>query len=245
MLVGYEVERVHLARGDGRALCGQVVTAVRSHGKQLFIDFASGLTLRSHLGLYGSWHRYAHGEPWRKPQRQAGIVLETADLCLVCFHPRQVAVESTAASTSRELMQRLGPDLTAANVDTATCVHRARALLSAETPLLDVLLDQRVAAGIGNVYKSEVLFLCGLTPTRLLGDISDAQVTDLYLKASELMRLNLGGGRRITRFVDDGRGGLWVYRRGDRPCFHCGCAIRMARLGRDRRSTYWCPVCQS
>jgi endonuclease-8 len=244
-LLGQRVERVHLARGDGAPLCGQTVAAVRSHGKQLCIDFLCGLTLRSHLGLYGSWHRYPAGGPWRKPAHQAGIVLEAGRQVFVCFNPRQVITERTAGLAAGDRERRLGPDLAQPGFEPVVCARRARTLCPPETPALDLLLDQRIAAGIGNVYKSELLFLQRIPPTAALAALTDAQLSALYDLAGELIRRNLGGGRRVTRFAADHRGGLWVYGRRGQACFTCGSPIRGARLGRQQRSTYWCPQCQS
>ncbi|MFM1891554.1 MAG: hypothetical protein RLZ44_631 [Pseudomonadota bacterium] len=244
-LCGRRVERVRLARGNGSLLCGQTVAGVRSHGKQLYIDFESGFTLRSHLGLYGSWHRYPVGAHWRKPARQAAIVLEVGDQVFVCFNPRQVVTERTGSLGARDGQHRLGPDLAQPEFDPAVCLQRARALCPPPTLAVDLLLDQRVAAGIGNVYKSELLFLRRIAPTATLGALGDEQIRSLYTLAGQLIRRNLGGGRRVTRFAADGRGGLWVYGRRGQPCLQCGTAILAARLGRGLRSTYWCPHCQS
>ncbi|MEJ2575377.1 MAG: zinc finger domain-containing protein, partial [Gammaproteobacteria bacterium] len=110
--------------------------------------------------------------------------------------------------------------------------------------LADVLLDQRIAAGIGNAYKSELLFLRRLAPDRTLGELDDEELRALFSLAGALIRANLGGGPRTTRFLSDRAGRLWVYRRRGEPCLRCGTLVRMARLGEDRRSTYWCPACQ-
>ena len=109
-----------------------------------------------------------------------------------------------------------------------------------EAPLVDVLLDQRIASGIGNVYKSELLFLAGWSPQRRLGETSDEELAGLYAEAARLLAINARGGSRATR---EG-GGLWVYKRAGRPCRRCSSSIRYERAGRDRRGTYSCPVCQ-
>lgn len=224
------------------------VESVTAEGKHLLIRFAGeeggAQELRTHLGLWGGWHQYAPGEAWRKPARQTSVVLETDDAVFVCFNAREVEVMSAGGVSRRTLTARLGPDLLGADVDLAALPTRAREILPGEAPLVDVLLDQRIASGIGNVYKSELLFLRGLAPLTPLEAVSDESLVVAYALARELLSRNLGYGPRTTRFEADGRGHLWVYGRRDAPCLKCGAGIRYARLGRDQRGTYWCPVCQ-
>ena len=120
---------------------------------------------------------------------------------------------------------------------------RALELFPGDTPVVDLLLDQRVAAGIGNVYKSEVLFVTRRSPLLQLHDLTREDIYELYRTAGVLLNENLTGGVRRTR-PDDGHGPLWVYGRAARPCLICGTAVRRDRLGRNPRSTYWCPGCQ-
>jgi endonuclease VIII len=141
-------------------------------------------------------------------------------------------------------VRRLGPDLTREDPSPGELWVRAHSLLDAETPVVDLLLDQRVASGIGNVYKSEVLFLAGCSPLRCLADLGREDLSALYAIASHWLRRNLGGGPRIIRQEEDGRGPLWVYGRAGLPCLRCGRGIRRQQLGRNPRSTYWCPACQ-
>jgi endonuclease-8 len=224
------------------------VESVTAEGKHLLIRFAGeeggARVLRTHLGLWGGWHQYAKGEVWQKPARQASVVLETEDAVFVCFNVREVEVMSAAGVQRRALITRLGPDLLGADVDLTVLPARAREILPGGAPLVDVLLDQRIASGIGNVYKSELLFLQGIAPMTALEDVSDEGLMAAYALARDLLSRNLGYGPRTTRFEADDRGTLWVYGRRDAPCLMCGSVIRYARLGRDQRGTYWCQVCQ-
>jgi endonuclease-8 len=221
------------------------VDAVRCKGKHLYIAYDGGVTLRSHLGLYGAWHRYRPGETWRKPRRQASVVLVTDDWLFVCFNAREAEWLDGGGFRHRDGLDRLGSDLIAEPLAPAALLARGRSLLAPQTPLADVLLDQRIAAGIGNVYKSEVLFLAGCAPARALADTDDATLTALYRLASDLLRANLGGGPRATRRNDDGHGHLWVYGRGGLPCLRCGAEVRRGLIGQRPRSTYWCARCQA
>ncbi|MGE5154312.1 MAG: DNA-formamidopyrimidine glycosylase family protein, partial [Bdellovibrio bacteriovorus] len=140
-------------------LGGRRIRGVGSKGKHLYLELDGGLCLRSHLGLYGSWHRYRPGEPWRKPERQAALVLEVEHWIYVCFNAKEVELMRSSGLESQDQRRRLGPDLTQEDPKAEQIRMRALALNPPDTPLVDLLLDQRVACGIGNVYKSEVLFL--------------------------------------------------------------------------------------
>lgn len=243
-LVGRRLRGVKGTGIDGRALAGRRVEGVCARGKHLFIELDGGVVLRTHLGMRGAWHRYRTGEAWKRPGWQSSLVLETGEEVFVCFNARAVECLSRDGVRHRALLGRLGPDLLSPGFDPARVAHRVRALVPPETSLADVLLDQRVACGIGNVYKSEVLFIEALGPERPAGTVSDAALEGLYRTAGALLGRNLGGGRRRTRFVDDGLGPLWVYGRRGFPCLRCDGTIRASRVGRDLRITYWCPGCQ-
>lgn len=234
------------ARNDAlaRGCEGRRVSRVRARGKHLFIELDDGNALRSHLGMYGSWHRYAPGDAWRKPRRQASLVLAIAGEEYVCFNAKEVELIRLPSVRERVVHGRLGPDLIADDTDGKVLVRRARDILEGDVILADVLLDQRVACGIGNVYKSEVLFIEALPPDMALAGVADRQLARCFDTAANLLRRNLGGGRRVTRFEGDGAGRLWTYGRNGLPCLRCIGRIRSARLGRHQRSTYWCPDCQ-
>lgn len=244
-LCGVQVRNLCLRCSRADALIGHRISSLRSEGKYLLMAFDNGLVLRSHLGLYGSWHRYRPGETWRRPARQASILLETNDLVYVCFNAREAQILRSQGFRLADAKERLGPDLIRDQPDAVFLYGRATELLAPDTPLVDVLLDQRVAAGIGNVYKSEILFLAGQSPLRKLGATPTAVIGDLYARAGDLLRRNLRGGPRVTRFVADRRGHLWVYGRAQRPCLRCGASIRREQLGIRLRATYWCPRCQA
>lgn len=227
-----------------RRCIGRRVRDVAARGKHLFIEFDHGIAIRSHLGMHGSWHRYAPGSAWQRPRRQLSLALATADWVYVCFNAREVEVVSLPGVRNRILHARLGPDLILDPVEPVYLVRRAREILDDDALLIDALLDQRVASGIGNVYKSEILFIEGISPQTRLADVDDDILGRCFETAAMLLRRNLGGGRRVTRFERDAAGSLWVYGRGGRPCLRCDRAIQSRRLGQHQRGTYWCPSCQ-
>lgn len=244
-LQGQRIEQLWIRRRADPALSQRLITDVRSRGKHLLITLDDGRLIRNHLGLYGSWHRYRPDEPWQKPERWASLVLRLRDRVYVCFNARDVEVTDERSFQSRDQRLRLGPDLTREEPESEALLRRARELLSADTLVVDLLLDQRVAAGIGNVYKCETLFLALCHPSARFGELSPERFARLYATAGRLLRANLGGGPRVTRDPGDGRGALWVYDRAGRPCLRCGGSIRRDPIGANPRSTYWCPSCQA
>jgi endonuclease-8 len=220
------------------------VIGVTSKGKHLFIDLEPATRIRVHLGMYGSWHHYPVDRPWAKPQRSATLVLRLQNVVYVCFNAKEVELLERWGVRARDRETLLGPDLTSGPPCAESLHARATRVLTADTPVTDMLLDQRIASGIGNVYKSEVLFLEHCAPRTRFGDLSEETFACLYRTAARLLALNLGGGPRTTRTIPDGRSILWVYGRSGRPCLHCGAMIERAPLGRHLRSTYWCPACQ-
>lgn len=248
-LVGRELKEAR-TRG-GRlvpGLSGVRVEGVETHGKHLVVRPESGPHLRVHLGMYGKWRRYEPGVPWRRSRASASLILETEEDVFACFKGHVQVLRGGLPGRAPALVV-LGPDLLAEEVDYERIMTRASAL--PERPIGEVLMDQRVAAGIGNVYKSEVLFLRGLPPQRPVKAISAEELRETYELAAELMRQNLGRGWRVTRGRRagerphrPGESRYHVYRRAGRPCFRCRTPIRMARQGTQARSSYWCPSCQ-
>lgn len=232
------------------ALVGRTVEAVESRGKNLLVRLDDGGALYTHMRMRGSWHIYRPGERWQRPERQARVVLETAGFVAVCFSAPVVELLSASALRRHPALTRLGPDLLSAGFDPAEARRRLRAL--GGLSIGEALMAQSALAGIGNVYKSETLFLCGADPFRRLHELSDAELDRIVQKARALMSANLSGRPRSTR--GGGKGSertswetsarTWVYRRRGRPCLRCGTPIRMRRQGADARSTYWCPGCQ-
>ena len=227
-----------------RRCIGRQVRDVIARGKHLFIEFDHGITIRSHLGMLGSWHHYPPGSAWQRPRQQLSLSLTTANWEYVCFNAKEIEVLSLPSVRNRIVHTRLGPDLILDAAEPLYLARRAREILDDDALLIDALLDQRVASGIGNVYKSEILFIEGISPQIRLDEIDDRVLGKCFETAAELLRRNLGGGRRITRYKRDTAGSLWVYGRGGQPCLRCDRLILSGRLGRHNRGTYWCPSCQ-
>jgi endonuclease-8 len=209
------------------------------------------------MRMNGSWHLYRPGAAWQRPARDMRILVETAGAVAVGFNVPIAELLSNRQLERHKEIGALGPDLLAGAgerydyaVDTAEIVRRMRACGSC--PIADVLLNQRVVAGIGNVFKSEILFAAGIDPFTPAASLADADLERLVgiardqLAASVLdgsKTLSRSTGRRPTRSLDPGAA-LWVYSRGGKPCRRCGTPIVSRKTGLDARLTYWCEQCQ-
>jgi endonuclease VIII len=227
---------------DLSRLIGSTVVGVEARGKHLLIGFDSGLTLRSHLRMSGSWHRYRPGEPWHMPARLASAILETAEAVAVAFNTPVVELLTDADLRRSGPLTSLGPDLLGAEFDISEALRRLRERDGEQ--LGNALLDQRAVAGIGNVYKSEVAFLERLDPWAPVAAFEDGDLIAALRTARRLMQANLRGGARVSTGSSVRGQGLWVYGRARRPCRRCGTRIEHRRQGELARLTYWCPRCQ-
>ena len=215
---------------------GTTLVAVDPVGKHLLMRFSDGSTLHSHMRMRGSWHLYGPAERWRRPQHQARAVLDFGDRLAVCFAAPVIELVGDA----RQAVGHLGPDLLGDQLRLDEVVARARAL--GPTPIGELLLDQRVCSGIGNVYKCEGLWEQRLDPWRSSAGLSDEQLRDLFATIRDALRANLRGGAFARRFAA-GRPAAAHGRRG-RPCPRCGTRISARQQGEQARWTYWCPGCQ-
>ena len=239
-LVRFEAARVPRPWPDP----GTVVTGVEARGKHHLIRFDDGWTLQTHMRMTGSWHLYRPGERWRKPRHLVRALVEVGPPATgerdggwlaVCFSAPVVELVREART------DHLGPDLCLPGADLAEVVRRMGSV-DPSTPLVDVLLDQRICCGVGNVYKNEVPFALGLHPLTPIGELDEQLRHRVAETASRQLRANLGGGARTTMAGPPGT--LGVYGRHREPCRRCGTPIEWARTGRDARGTYWCPRCQ-
>ena len=223
-------------------LLGRTIAGVEAHGKHLLMPLDDQRTIHSHLGLHGSWHMYQPGEPWRKDRRQAALVLDVPNSVCICFSPKLLQLLSADQLRHHVHLTRLGPDLLAERVDDAEVLRRFRT--HDPTPIGEAVMNQTIVAGIGNVYKSEILFLTRINPLLPVSRLSDQQILQVAQTARRWMAKNLAGYPRRTRPALDGQR-LWVYGRGGKPCFECGRLIQVRRQGDLGRTTYWCPECQA
>ncbi|MFD4955419.1 Fpg/Nei family DNA glycosylase [Streptomyces sp. NPDC058451] len=223
-------------------LTGRTVLDTVSRGKHLLTRFEGGLTLHSHLLMEGAWKVYGAGERWKGgPGHQIRAVLGTADRSAVGY--RLQVLELLRTPEDERTVAHLGPDLLGPDWDPDLAL--ANLLADPGRPLGEALLDQRNLAGIGNVYKSELCFLLGVTPWLPVGAVPADRAAKLPALAKNLLEANRD---RVVRRTTGLRGhDLFVYGRAPRPCLRCGTSVRVADQGdgSQERPTYWCPSCQA
>ena len=253
VVTAFESVFPHLTRiHEDAPITGRTVESVSASGKHMLMAFSGELVLRTHMRMNGSWHIYRPGETWQRSRRDMRIVVRTADFVAVGFSIPVAEWIRARAMGRHEELRRLGPDLLADDFDEDEAMRRIRA--RGDTAVADVLINQRVMAGIGNVYKSEVLFACRVDPFALVSTLTDEQLSCLVTTARKFLRANVSEGlaamttylgfRKTTR-RDAPSERLWVYGRVGEPCRRCTTPVKIAKQGRDARLTYWCPACQS
>jgi endonuclease VIII len=243
-LVGRTLTRVELPRVPRpHPRVGATITGVEARGKHLLVRTDDGLTVHTHLRMTGSWHLYGPGQRWQKPARAARVVLAVDGAVAVCFSAPVVEVLDDRGVRRHPSLRALGPDLCDPQADLDEAARRLEHLAATDTTIGEALLDQRVACGIGNVYRCDVLFLHGLDPQTPLRSVEASTARALLEDASRLLRANLGGAVRTT-VPKAAAGALWVHGRGGEPCRRCGTAIEVLQLGEQARYVYRCPWCQ-
>ena len=276
----FDTQYAQLARVDDDApLTGRVIEKVEARGKHLLMHFSPSvvpppplpaaadatrdaapraravdgpIVLRTHMLMSGSWHIYRIGERWMRSPADARIVVGTEAFVAVGFSVPVAEFIVGHDLEEHEALSRLGPDLLSPDFDAADAERRLAE--SGRPTVAEALLDQQAMAGVGNVFKSELLFLAGVWPFLLPRDVTGPQWARLVRNARVLLRANVidpaetgvltyKGHRRTTGRINPVER-VYVYGRQGRPCRRCGTAIMLRRHGDHNRSTYWCPNCQ-
>jgi endonuclease-8 len=241
------LNRVH----DDAPMTGRTIERVTAAGKHLLMHFSGNLVLRTHMRMNGSWHIYRQGERWQRSRRDMRIRIATDEFEAVGFNIPVAEFTSSLTLTRHRELRTLGPDVLSDDFQAADALQRIRD--RGTSAIADVLLNQRVIAGLGNVYKSEVLFICRVNPFTLVRDLSDTALATIVETARQVLSANVSeqlalmttySGLRRTTGRGDPKERLWVYGRARLPCRRCGSAIRVRKQGIDARLTYWCPECQ-
>ena len=222
-------------------LVGRRVLEVRPRGKHLLTRIEGGLTLHTHLRMDGMWHLYRSGVRWAGgPDHQVRVVLETDEWAAIGY--RLPVVELVATEREDDVVGHLGPDLLSPGFDGEEALRRLRA--DPDREIGQALLDQRLLAGIGNIYKSECLFVRRTSPWTPVAQVDG--LGTLVDTVRRLLEVNKAHASQAT--TGDPRRGQehWVYGRAGRPCRRCGTVIVSAMQGPAPygRVTSFCPICQ-
>ena len=215
-------------------LSGQRVDEVISRGKHLFIRVGAA-SIHSHLKMDGAW-RITARDRIPKPAYKIRIRLETPDVAASGIDLG--VLEILDRDNDMDVVAHLGPDLLGEDWNAQTAARNLMA--EPDRSIADALLDQRVMAGVGNVYCYELCFLLGRLPTVPVGSLTDP--TRIAVRARDMLWANRSRWNRTTTGNTRTGQELWVYGRGGQPCRRCGESIRKADAG--PRITYWCPQCQ-
>ena len=249
----FETAYAHLDRVNvDTPIVGRTIETVESAGKHIVMRFSGDLILRTHMRMNGSWHLYRHGERWWRGQHTMRVRIDTSDWVAVAFDVPIAEFVTPRQLETRDPVAKLGPDLLGETFDRDEAVRRIVA--SAHRPIAATLLDQRIVAGIGNIYKSEVLFLAGVHPEIASSAIPRPKLEEMMDIARRLLKENVveGTSARIQTYrnlrqlnpASNHDDSLWVYGRRGKPCRQCGTPIEMKKMGLEARSTYRCPTCQ-
>ena len=253
----FETNLAPIARvNDDTPLVGRTIEKVESRGKWCLLFFSGDLILVTHMLMSGSWHIYRTGERWWMGRSRMRVALAVEGWQAVAFNV-PICEFHTARSLERSSqVPKLGPDILSDEFTVEGGIARLAAY-GAEHPEAEigvVLLNQRVMAGLGNVYKSEVPFAAGVNPFRAMQTITArerevmVEVSQRYMKANVVDGAGDGivtyaGNRRTTHSMRR-EDRLWVYGRQGQECRRCGATVMMRKQGEQARSTYWCPACQ-
>jgi endonuclease-8 len=216
-----------IERLDGRTLAG-----IDAHGKHLIFDFGD-LVLHSHLGMSGGWHVYPRGARWSRPRSSAWAVLGGERHEAVQFGGPTLRVLPAGRVAIDPQLARLGPDILAGDLDLARVIAIFRAADQTRT-LGDALIDQRLTAGIGNIFKSEACFGARVNPWRRLAAVSDDELRAVLdaARAQMLAAVKTGGRHRFAVYKHRG------------PCVRCRGTVLHRGQGDANRTTWWCERCQ-
>ncbi len=211
---------------------GRGLEQAETRGKHLILHFGEDLALHAHMGMNGGWYAYGPGQRWKRPRRSAWLVLDLGGVEVVEFGGTMMRLVRPVELGRDPRLARLGPDI----LDGPAAVERAAENLVAAPSLElgEALLNQRLVAGIGNIFKSESCFEAGLDPWRSVGDLDREDVSQVLEVAAKQMERGVETGRRPGR----------IYRRVGQPCIRCGQRVLSRGQGPESRTTYWCPGCQ-
>lgn len=221
---------------------GMTVEVVEAKGRHLEVVWDDGLVLDTFLKNRGEWHVYRRGAPWRRSWEQVRASIQTEDFVAVCFDAPTVETYRLPDRRRHPGAGRLGPDLARSDADLEQVVERLLSISDPDARLRDVLVDQHIVQGVGNVFRCEVLWATELSPWTHVADMTRA---DAWFVVETLGRMVAAHHERLRRSVRSiVAPDLAVYGRCGQGCSRCGDTVRSEPLGRSGRMLYWCPGCQ-
>lgn len=219
---------------------GRVIERVENRGKHLEIHFDDGLVLHTQMKMSGAWHLYRPGDRWRRSHDAMRAVVAVDDWMAVCFNASCVETYRSTGRRRHPALGRLGPDLARHDADLRQVVDLLLSTPNGDVPLAEILLDQRIMRGVGNVYRCEVLWANELSPFAPVRALSQHDAIRLVNSAAHLLRSDLGASG-----VDSKPRSMDVYGRNGQRCGRCGETIQSRFVGVREQRFFWCPGCQT
>ncbi len=253
LITGFDTQLPKLSRVDfDTPLAGRTVENVESRGKWMLMHFSGDLILLTHMLMSGSWHIYRPGEAWQRRPIDMRIVVKTEKIWAVAFNVPVAEFHTADSLRRRDGFRTLGQDVLASEFDSTQAIAKLRSQGDLEVGV--ALLTQSIMAGMGNVFKSEVCFACGVNPFRKVASLRPEELACLVDTARKFLKANVTetsgdhivtyAGMRRTTGRANAEERLFVYRRRNEPCRHCGTLIESRKQGLGARTTFWCPQCQ-
>jgi endonuclease-8 len=243
-----KLERVEVDSG----ITGRTIEKVEANGKWILTYFSGDMVLLTHMLMSGSWHIYRPGEKWHRRREDMRLIIHTAKIDAVGFNVPIAEFHTPDSLRRRRVFNQIGPSALAPEFDAGEALRRLRS--RPELLVGEALLSQSLLAGVGNVFKSEICFACGVHPFRLVASLSISELSCLLSTARKFLLANVtdSSGDAIVTFTGLRRTtgriaseeNLWVYSRRNEPCRKCSAPIESRRQGLDARTTFWCPNCQ-
>ena len=222
---------------------GRMVEVVEARGKHLEVMWDDGIVLDTHVRGRCEWHLYRRGAPWKRSFDRLRASIQTDDFVAICFDAPHVETYRQPDPRRHPGRGRLGPDLADPNADIDEAIELLLAYPEPGARLRDVITDQRVMRGIGNVYRCEVLWATELSPWTHVEDLAHHDAVAIVNLATRMVRTNVGRTLRST--TTQTPGGLAIYGRIGQGCLRCKDTIEGRPLGRSGQMLYWCPGCQT
>jgi endonuclease-8 len=252
-ITAFESVFPYLSRVDfDTPIVGRTVQNVEARGKWMLMHFSGDIILLTHMLMSGTWHIYRPGEPWKRNRRDMRIVIATPKILAVAFKVPIAEFHTTGSLSRREGFIHLGPSVLDPQFNESEAVARLRTRPDLQVGV--ALLTQSLLSGIGNVFKSEICFSCGIHPFRPVSSLTESDLQRLVSQARKFMLANVAPtsgngivtytGMRLPEARADDSASVWVYRRTGEPCRRCGTAIVSYKQGLDARTSFWCPQCQ-
>ena len=213
---------------------GRTIEELRVENRTLEIIWDDGLVLKTKMALKGSWRIFHEGESWGAEKRTAQLLIGVNEISVVCSGAIEIESYHDFDLRRHPILGRLGPDLLDQNVNLDECVSRLMGYENPDETIADVLLDQRVVRGIGNVHRCEILWACELHPWAKVSSLSRDDCQEIISLAAGVLQTNF----------DLSTAELAVYGKHGKICSRCGGQVRVTHHGEANRVLYWCVDCQ-